>query len=140
MNTFELETTRIFSNNQTRTFTKKQFLKKELIKERNHMKKTLMLLLVCTLLFVAELPNATLLFVSVFDKYVYFTFYLPLSDLLDAFILTTSSINFLVYCFMSVTFRQQFITLLYQKKEIKNYKFFFNLKATFCKNFPKSRI
>ena len=82
--------------------------RKELKKEKEHLNKTLMLLFVCFLLFSAELPNAIFIFITVFNSIMYFSYLLPTKDFLEALTLITSAINFLVYSFMSKTFRKQF--------------------------------
>lgn len=76
--------------------------------KQQHVQKTFMLMLVCLLLFVAELPQALLMFISVLNRKFYYTIYKPLGDLLDILVLLTYSINFIVYCLMSNIFRKEF--------------------------------
>jgi len=77
-------------------------------REKEHFSKTIMLLLVCILLFFAELPHAFLLFISILDENNYFNFYKPLGDLFDCWAMTNYLINFLIYCCMSESFRKEF--------------------------------
>jgi hypothetical protein len=86
-------------------------------KRIEHKQKTLMLLFVCLLLFIAELPQAFLLLCSIFSDYIYLTIYKPLGDLLDVLVLITYPINFFIYCSMSKLFRNEFFYFL-NKKEI----------------------
>jgi hypothetical protein len=93
------------------------------IKRKNNFKKskqdpfnkTLMLLLVCFLLLAVELPHSFLLFISVFENYLYIVYYLPLKEFLDLLAMTTYLFNFIIYCFMSKLFRKQFVSF-YRKK------------------------
>lgn len=92
----------------------KQLLKtnKSFNKEKEHLKKTVMLLLVCILLLIAELPHAIFMFISIFNKYVHENIYILFGDMFDALVLVTFMINFLIYCFMSESFRKEFFAFL----------------------------
>lgn len=67
-----------------------------------------MFLLVSLLLFLAELPQAILMLISIFSQQFYLTIFRPLNDMLDVLVLLTFPINFLIYCSMSKIFRKQF--------------------------------
>jgi hypothetical protein len=90
----------------------KQF-KTNIILKKNleHIKKTIMLLFVCCLVFLAELPHTILKFISVLNIDFYFSFYMNVVDYLDFLVLITYPLNFLVYCLMSKLFRRQFILM-----------------------------
>ena len=90
----------------------KQF-KTNIILKKNleHIKKTIMLLFVCCLVFLAELPHTILKFISVLNIDFYFSFYMYVVDYLDFLVLITYPLNFLVYCLMSKLFRRQFILM-----------------------------
>lgn len=78
---------------------------KRVPKETDHIRTTIMLIIVCGLFFIAEIPQAILLFISIFDFDFYFNVYKPLGDLLDILVLINYSISFLLYCSMSQAFR-----------------------------------
>jgi len=81
-------------------------------KQRNeHKRKTLMLLFVCLLLLIAELPQALLLLCSIFSDHIYLNIYKPLGDLLDVLVLITYPVNFFIYCSMSQLFRNEFYSI-----------------------------
>ena len=90
----------------------KQF-KTNIILKKNleHLKKTIMLLFVCCLVFLAELPHTILKFISILNIDFYFSFYMYVVDYLDFLVLITYPLNFLVYCLMSKLFRRQFILM-----------------------------
>jgi hypothetical protein len=77
--------------------------------KNNH--KTIMLVSVCLLLLIAELPQAILLLCSIFSDYIYWSFYKPLGDLLDILVFITYPIDFFIYCSMSELFRKEFCLL-----------------------------
>ena len=81
-----------------------------------HIHKTVMLLLVCLLLLIAELPQAILLLCSIFSDYIYWSFYKPLGDLLDIIVFITYPIDFFIYCSMSKLFRKEFCLTFNFKK------------------------
>jgi thyrotropin-releasing hormone receptor len=70
-----------------------------------------MLVSVCLLLLIAELPQAILLLCSIFSEFVYFELYKPLGDLLDILVFITYPIDFFIYCSMSKLFRKEFCLL-----------------------------
>ena len=88
-------------------------------KQKLH-QKTLMLLTVSTLMFIAELPQAILLLISIFSKFIYSNLYKPLGDFLDVFVLIAYTINFLIYCSMSKLFRDEFYFLIFRHNKINN--------------------
>ena len=93
-------------------------------KEIDHNRTTLMLLIVCILFLMAEIPQAVLMFISIFNQDFYYDVYKPLGDLMDIFVLINYSINFLLYCAMSKDFRKTFSCYLkkifpFIKHEIK---------------------
>ncbi len=82
----------------------------QLKKENIHLKKTFMLLLVCILLLLVELPHSLFLFVAVFENYLYIAYYLPLKEFIDLLVMTTYLFNFIIYSFMGKLFRKQFVS------------------------------
>ncbi len=91
----------------SKTREKKIFTKKS---DRDSFKKTFMLILVCSLLLLVELPHSVFLFISVFENYLYVVYYLPLKEFLNFLLMIAYLFNFLIYCFMSKLFRNQFIS------------------------------
>ena len=83
-------------------------------RNREHLRTTLMLIIICLLFLIAELPQSILLFVSIIfqEHQVYERVYMPLGDLMDIIVLFNSSINFILYCTMSCAFRSTFYYLL----------------------------
>ena len=83
-------------------------------KSKEHLRTTLMLIIICLLFLIAELPQSILLFVSIIfqEHQVYERVYMPLGDLMDIIVLFNSSINFILYCTMSCAFRSTFYYLL----------------------------
>ena len=77
--------------------------------EIDNLRATLLLIAVCTLFFIAEFPQAILLFISIFNQEFYFNVYKPLGDLMDILVLINYSISFLLYCIMSREFRNNFV-------------------------------
>jgi hypothetical protein len=82
-------------------------------KSNENLRTTVMLILVCILFLLAEFPQSILIFFSIImDKSFYNDVYMPLGDLLDIIALVNNSINFIIYCAMSKTFRDTFYLLL----------------------------
>ena len=94
-----------------------QLIKRKTIKKKNeHFGTTLMLLMVCILFLISELPQSILIFLSIVkDEYFYNDIYLPLGDLLDLIALINSSINFILYCSMSSQFRTTFYAIFLKR-------------------------
>jgi hypothetical protein len=110
-----IETTNVIYNNNNEIVVIETNNTIQQAKRIEHKQKTLMLLFVCLLLFIAELPQAFLLLCSIFSDYIYLTIYKPLGDLLDVLVLITYPINFFIYCSMSKLFRNEFFLLFKQK-------------------------
>lgn len=74
---------------------------------RNHenSRATLMLIIVCALFLITEFPQFVLIILSAIDQVFYEEVYVKLGDLLDMIVLINSSINFILYCTMSKSFR-----------------------------------
>jgi hypothetical protein len=89
---------------------------------REHSRTTRMLVAVILLFLVTELPQGVLLVISIMKSSFFLEVYTPLGDLMDAFALINNSINFILYCSMSKSFRDHFIDIIccfcqYQKKK-----------------------
>lgn len=67
---------------------------------------TIMLLIVMVLFLVTELPQGILLILSLTIENFFDTVYIPLGDTMDILALINNSINFVLYCSMSVEFRR----------------------------------
>ena len=65
-----------------------------------------MLLIVMVLFLVTELPQGILLILSLTIEKFFDTVYIPLGDTMDILALINNSINFVLYCSMSVEFRR----------------------------------
>jgi hypothetical protein len=93
-----------------------------------HLRTTLMLIMICILFIIAELPQSILLFVSIIfhEQKVYEHIYMPLGDLMDIIVLFNSSINFILYCTMSCVFRSTFYNLI--TNTLRNFQSFFEFK------------
>ena len=77
-----------------------------------NLRTTLMLVFVCALFLLAEFPQCILIFLSIImSESFYSDVYLPLGDLMDIIALVNNSINFIIYCFMSKSFRDTFFNL-----------------------------
>ena len=69
---------------------------------------SLMLFIVCFLFFIAEFPQAILIFISILSETFYYEVYKPLGDLMDISVMINYLINFILYCSMSKEFRKTF--------------------------------
>jgi hypothetical protein len=78
------------------------------LKESDHNRISIMLLIICLLVLIAELPQALLIFISILNNDFYLDVYKPLGDLMDMCVLISYSINFILYCSMSQKFRSTF--------------------------------
>lgn len=86
-------------------------------KKNENLRATFMLILVCAFFLVSEFPQFVLIIFSLLDQQFYENIYIPLGDLLEVIVLFFSMINFLLYCFMSKSFRSNFLS--YFKKDLK---------------------
>ena len=100
---------------------------------KEHIRTTLMLIIVSIFFLIAELPQSILLVVSIIFKDAYENVYKPLGDLMDSIVLFFSSISFILYCTCSCAFRSTFYNLImdflnflkcliFCKRKIKNNK------------------
>jgi hypothetical protein len=81
-------------------------------KNNENLRTTLMLICVCVLFLLAEFPQCILIFLSIImNEHFYNDVYLPLGDLMDIIALVNNSINFIIYCSMSRSFRDTFYNL-----------------------------
>ena len=80
-------------------------------RNRENLRTTLMLVIVCVLFLITELPQCFLLILS-YDPKFYEQVYMPLGDLMDILALFNNSINFLFYCTMSKAFRETFDSII----------------------------
>ena len=69
---------------------------------------SLTLVIVCILFLITELPQAILLFISIFKETFYIEVYRALGDLMDILVLINYSVCFSLYCSMSREFRDTF--------------------------------
>ncbi len=81
-----------------------------LIRKKNNenYRTSLMLVVVCLLFLIAELPQFVMIIMSVIDKNFYENVYSLIGELLDIIVLISGSINFILYCIMSKSFRETF--------------------------------
>jgi hypothetical protein len=81
---------------------------------KENLRTTLMLVIVCVLFLITELPQCILIFLSIILKKqdFYERVYMPLGDIMDIIALLNNSINFLLYCIMSRAFRTTFYSLV----------------------------
>ncbi len=100
--------------------------KRNTANNREHLRTTLMLVIVCIFFLVAELPQSILLAVSIIFPSTYDNVYSPLGDVMDITVLFFNSLNFILYSVMSRAFRKTFYDL------IMNLLNFFN-RNLFCR-------
>lgn len=81
---------------------------------REHSRTTRMLVVVLVLFLITEFPQGILASLSGIDPGFFANVYLPLGDLMDIVALINNSINFILYCSMSKSFRQAFICMVCQ--------------------------
>lgn len=74
-------------------------------KKSENSRATLMLIIVCAIFLLTEFPQFVLIILSALDQRFYEGIYVKLGDLLDMIVLINSSINFILYCSMSKSFR-----------------------------------
>ena len=81
-----------------------------LIRKKNNenYRTSLMLVVVCLLFLIAELPQFVMIILSVIDRNFYENVYSLIGELLDIIVLISGSINFILYCIMSQSFRKTF--------------------------------
>ncbi|XP_074654627.1 G-protein coupled receptor dmsr-1-like [Tubulanus polymorphus] len=94
---------------------------------REHARTTRMLVAVIILFLVTELPQGILLLLSMtLDIRFFRRVYSPLGDFMDIIALINNSINFLLYCTMSKTFRENIIDVFscFFKKHRKHFFLF----------------
>jgi hypothetical protein len=78
-----------------------------------NLRTTLMLIVVCVLFLLTELPQCLTLILSlVLSKQFFIDVYMPLGDIFDMIALLNNSINFLLYCTMSKSFRDTFYMII----------------------------
>ncbi|CAF2098354.1 unnamed protein product [Rotaria magnacalcarata] len=81
-------------------------------REKENRRTTLMLVIVCALFLVTELPQGAILFLTFLSKQQksnpYFQIYQHLGDTFDILALINNSVNFILYCLMSKAFRDTF--------------------------------
>ena len=93
--------------------------KQRKLSKSNHARSTFMLVMVCFLFLLVELPITilTLLSISMSESF-YANVFIPLAEFMDFSILVYTSINFVLYCAMSSMFRKAlyelFSDLLYK--------------------------
>jgi hypothetical protein len=81
-----------------------------------NLRTTLILVIVCSLFLITELPQSVLILLSLDltnkdESNFYNSVYMPLGDLVDMIALFNNSINFVLYCTMSRAFRETFYSL-----------------------------
>lgn len=72
---------------------------------------TAMLVSVIVLFLITEFPQGVLALVSGLKPIYFSTLYVPLGDVMDIAALVNNGINFILYCAMSLQFRQTFLQL-----------------------------
>ncbi|CAF1023578.1 unnamed protein product [Rotaria sp. Silwood1] len=80
-------------------------------REKENRRTTLMLVIVCILFLITELPQGAILlltFVSKQRSKYYYQIYQQLGDTFDILALINNSVNFILYCLMSRAFRDTF--------------------------------
>ncbi|CAF1242020.1 unnamed protein product [Rotaria sordida] len=80
-------------------------------REIENRRTTLMLVIVCVLFLITELPQGAILFLAFVSKNkskYYYQIYQQLGDTFDILALINNSVNFILYCLMSRAFRDTF--------------------------------
>jgi hypothetical protein len=116
-----IETIKIVSTSQTNTVRNhlnsalKSFSNNKM---NDNFRTTLMLLSVCILFIITELPQSIFILLSIImGNNFYDDAYTPLGDLFDIIALVNNSINFLMYCLMSRIFRNTFWNIFFCKNK-----------------------
>ena len=77
---------------------------------------TLLLTVVCLFFVLTEFPQSVLSILSIIlDDWFYNDVYLPLGDLMDMFAIINNSLTFIMYCSMSIEFRQTLVGFIKNK-------------------------
>jgi hypothetical protein len=77
-----------------------------------HNRTTIMLVIVCFLFLVVELPITLLSLLAMsLDENIYIDIYIPLVEFMDLSRLIYSSINLVIYCSMSSVFRKELVRI-----------------------------
>lgn len=92
-----------------------------------NLRTTLMLVVVCSLFLITELPQSILILLSLDitnkdESNFYNSVYMPLGDLVDMIALFNNAINFVLYCSMSRAFRETFYSLFNINRLFKSKK------------------
>lgn len=83
--------------------------------QKENMRTTIMLIIVCILFLITEFPQCIILLISqLWDPSYMSDVYMPLGDLFDILALLNNSINFLLYCSMSKAFRDTFYKVMFK--------------------------
>ncbi|XP_023346816.1 sex peptide receptor isoform X2 [Eurytemora carolleeae] len=92
-------------------------------KRRKHTNRTTRLLIVILILFLlTEFPQGILLMTAVFAEEFFVDCYTPLGEMMDMMALLNCSINFVLFCIMSVQFRTTFRKVIgYQEFMAKHF-------------------
>lgn len=80
-----------------------------------HSRTTKMLLAVIVLFLVTEFPQGILIVCSACVKGFFEKVYIPLGDVMDIVALVNNAVNFILYCSMSIKFRQTFASIFCSK-------------------------
>ena len=107
-----------FSKYSTFSTNKLTLLKKRNFKKlnRNNRASTI-LMAICIIFLIAELPLSNLTFLSItMGDAFYEEVYMPLGDIMEMIVLISSSVNFILYCSMSKAFRKAFFSFFYRRK------------------------
>lgn len=102
------------------TIATKPFLNKPKRKDNESLRTTIMLTTVSLCFLIAEFPQSILILLSIImGNDFYNGVYMPLGDLLDIIVLVNKSIDFVIYCSLSKSFRNTFLNIFGCSKPIK---------------------
>lgn len=91
---------------------KKKIFNKLKLGKNIHNRTTIMLVIVCFLFLIVELPITLLSLLAMsLDENIYIDIYIPLVEFMDLSVLIYSSINLVLYCSMSSVFRKELVRI-----------------------------
>ena len=94
------------------TVLKKKIFNKLKLGKNIHNRTTIMLVMVCFLFLIVELPITLLSLLAMsLDENIYIDIYIPLVEFMDLSVLIYSSINLVLYCSMSSVFRKELVRI-----------------------------
>ena len=112
---FEVDAKPLSNRNKRQTKPKKR--------ENESLRTTIMLTTLSVCFLIAEFPQSILILLSIImGNDFYYGVYLPLGDVIDIIVLLNKSVDFVIYCTLSKSFRDTFLSIFGQYKQNKKSK------------------